>query len=419
MFSSPLDRSPHSDAYWSAYKEDELFGANHDAYSRPWTGACQAHVGESPEENDRAIRHAIGSVLALPNEPTCIIMFIPCKNPEASHLRHLSNPNVRLLTTLEAGNECEGFQAPGHWLKPPSESTAAVHPTMHVIAVATKAGATAHLSPSQVNKFAQTTGLRLAPKEDLSHTTMIKASQTHPVPKSIIRVLPSDTYFQPPIKKSPLGPPEPKHIHLPCIYPLNGAPVKGSVVAYTDGSCKKHTDGSQTIGAAVHFPATTDTNPISVTINPNGKGPTLTINRAELSGIHQALIHEGSQLAETLHIYTDSLCSLSLIQRIINTPWTLRDSKHLFLLNDILNTLRSRSENGQRTCFHKVKSHIGIQGNEKADKKANEAAMDPQSTNVTEESNNNPYEEKVWVKHVPPPHPNDTQPAAAVSLQPQ
>ena len=406
MFSSPLDRSSHSETYWSAYKEDELFGANHDAYSRPWTGACQAHVGESPEENDKAIRHAIGSITALPDETTCIIMFIPCKNPEAPHLRHLSDPNVRLLTTLEAGNECEGFKAPGHWLKANSDATANVHPTMHVIAVATKTGAAAHLSPSHMSAFAQATGLHLVHKDP--SPTPNTVNKPVRVPKSITRMLSKDNTSLPPIMKSSIGTSEPMHVHLPCTYPLSGAPVRGSVVAYTDGSCKKHPDGSQTIGAAVHFPATPDTEPISVTINPNGKGPTLTINRAELSGIHQALIHEASELADTLHIYTDSLCSLSLIQRIINTPWTLRDSKHLFLLNDILNTLKKRSENGRRTCFHKVKSHIGIHGNEKADKKANEAAMDPQSANITEESNSAPYEGKVWVKHAPPQNPKDT-----------
>lgn len=415
MFASPLDRSPHSEAYWSIHKEDELFGANHNAYSRPWTGACQAYVGDSPEDNDKAIRHAIGSVTALPNEVTCIIMFIPSANPEAPHLRHLSDPNVRVLTTLEAGNECDSFKPPGHWLNHRSETTpTGVHPTMHVIAIATKPGASAHLSPTRVHAFAQATGLRLNPEPPSPTPSVTKSC---PIPKSIGRMLSTESPPLPPIRKSPVDTPKPPHVHLPCTYPLSGAPTKGSVVAYTDGSCKKHPDGSQSIGAAVYFPSTPQyTDPISVTVNPNGKGPTLTINRAELSGIHQALAHERSNLADALHIYTDSLCSLSLIRRMITSPWTLRDCKHLYLLNDILNTIRTRSENGQRTSFHKVKSHVGVRGNEEADKTANKAAMDPQHTDTIEDSNNSPYEDKVWVKYTPPPNLADPKPMTSLYL---
>ena len=72
-----LPTRPYSTAYWSAYEEDQLFGANNDAFSRPWTGACQAYIGDCPEANDKVMRHALGSVVALPESVTCIIMFIP------------------------------------------------------------------------------------------------------------------------------------------------------------------------------------------------------------------------------------------------------------------------------------------------------------------------------------------------------
>ena len=104
LFASPLDRSPHSEAYWSAHAEDQLFGANYDAFSRPWTGACQAYIGDCPEANDKAVRHALGSVTALPESTTCIIMFIPSKDPEAPHMRHLTDPRVRLIATMDIGN---------------------------------------------------------------------------------------------------------------------------------------------------------------------------------------------------------------------------------------------------------------------------------------------------------------------------
>jgi hypothetical protein len=36
-FASPMDRNRHSEAYWSAFPQDGLFGTNHNAYSTPWT----------------------------------------------------------------------------------------------------------------------------------------------------------------------------------------------------------------------------------------------------------------------------------------------------------------------------------------------------------------------------------------------
>ena len=118
-----------------------------------------------------------------------------------------------------------------------------------------------------------------------------------------------------------------KHACTPTMQiPPQGHPIKGTVVAYTDGYCKKRPDGTQTIGAAVYLTntpiaLTAKGEPITmITINPNGKRPTLTINWAELSGIHQAPVSEQASSAKTLHIYTDSLCSLSLIPRILSTP---------------------------------------------------------------------------------------------------
>ena len=69
---------------------------------------------------------------------------------------------------------------------------------------------------------------------------------------------------------------------LPCTAPLVKPTGHGTVIAYTDGSCIKYPDGRQSIGAAVFFPADNDDSlGTTITINPRGKGPTLTINRAE------------------------------------------------------------------------------------------------------------------------------------------
>ena len=165
LFASPLDRSPSSVAYWAAHPEDQLFGANYDAFSHPWIGPYQAYVGDSPEANNKAIRHALGSVAAYPDEDTCIIMFIPSSDHEAPHMRHLTNPCVRTILHLPAGTSPNHFKPPRHWLEPtPSDSdySNVSNPTLCVIAITTEKGARNHLQPSHLLRFSETLGGDLA-----------------------------------------------------------------------------------------------------------------------------------------------------------------------------------------------------------------------------------------------------------------
>ena len=59
----------------------------------------------------------------------------------------------------------------------------------------------------------------------------------------------------------------------------------------------------------------------------------------------------------------------------------------------------------RRPGFHKVRSHIGIRGNECADKGAGQAARKPQSVDIVDESNNDPYANRTWVAHADPSAP--------------
>ena len=100
------------------------------------------------------------------------------------------------------------------------------------------------------------------------------------------------------------------------------APTDG---VYTDGSCIKNKDGGQSVGAAVYITK----NKVTLKINPNGVAYTNTINRAELSAIHQALTQpDVAEPGEAIYIYTDSLCSIHMIRRILDAPWSLSESKH-------------------------------------------------------------------------------------------
>lgn len=61
-FASPLSSHPCTQAYWSEHKRDQVFGANHDAYSTRWTGASMAvppmEVHVATQALDWAIRSA-------------------------------------------------------------------------------------------------------------------------------------------------------------------------------------------------------------------------------------------------------------------------------------------------------------------------------------------------------------------------
>jgi hypothetical protein len=59
------------------------------------------------------------------------------------------------------------------------------------------------------------------------------------------------------------------------------------LITYTDGSAMQDAvSKQQIIGAGIFTPTATDTNySDTITINPGGSGPTLTINRAELAAV--------------------------------------------------------------------------------------------------------------------------------------
>ena len=95
---------------------------------------------------------------------------------------------------------------------------------------------------------------------------------------------------------------------------------------YTDG-CKTevldpYTGHTTTVtGAACYdaYEALTPDGGKLYLINPNGQRETNTINRAELSAIHQAVVIRETTGGD-LTIYTDSLCSIYMIQKALKKP---------------------------------------------------------------------------------------------------
>ena len=98
-----------------------------------------------------------------------------------------------------------------------------------------------------------------------------------------------------------------------------------------------------------------------------------TIQRAELVGIYRALQlrHNGLNLM----ICTDSLTSMYMIDKHMRCPSLHKECKHEELLTLIVEELASKARNGIRVQLLKVKSHIGVEGNEQADRLANDACI--------------------------------------------
>jgi ribonuclease HI len=148
---------------------------------------------------------------------------------------------------------------------------------------------------------------------------------------------------------------------FPAAAPLRWA---GVMAMYTDGAAVKTAGGGTTLGAAV-YDARADR---TYLVDPCGRGSTNTITRAELGAIDQALAH--APVADTVLVCTDSACSIALAKRMAFLPSTLHECKHLSLLRSVVASLLHRARAGLRTHICKVVAHVGVHGNECADKGA-------------------------------------------------
>jgi ribonuclease HI len=228
----------------------------------------------------------------------------------------------------------------------------------------------------------------------------------------------------------------------------------GGIMAYTDGSCIKRKRGN-TLGAGVwlanapaglNLPHVTCTSPppppppdphpsdsevdqatdsddtgskdsdgdaamdpadgpagTAIYVQPNGLETTNTITRAEASAVKAALSVVGTSHPQPLYIFTDSLAVLCLIRKMIIAPDKLHISKHRALFSDIVDLVEARANAGLKTHLCKVKSHIGVSGNEKVDSIATAMARGGVHPDYTEDACNQPYDSLFWPKQVQEP----------------
>jgi len=111
-------------------------------------------------------------------------------------------------------------------------------------------------------------------------------------------------------------------------------------VTYTDGSViEKEIDLPSLVGSGVFTLSKEDPPSEQHTyhVNPNGRGPTNTINRAELAGILVAIMKEYEVIA------TDSASCLSQICTRIMNPMRMRTHLHAELIQKIANIIEHSS----------------------------------------------------------------------------
>ena len=141
-------------------------------------------------------------------------------------------------------------------------------------------------------------------------------------------------------------------------------------IIYTDGSRREFPDASFVTGGGVHRKSVHA--PIHLTVRTNTAGENNTINRAEAASIYVALQECRPDHDEV--IATDSKCSMDKIAKHMRDPALTVNDIHRPMLQAITELLVQRASNCVKTTLMKVKSHIGVRGNEQADQLANTAA---------------------------------------------
>jgi ribonuclease HI/exonuclease III len=428
-FATPL--TAECQLYYSTHPQDKDVGSLGDPYSAPWLGGSVAVPPFEAAELEKAMRWAVASaeIASAAEVPSVTYLVMPAWEG-SPHTQLASHPHVHVLESFKAGK----FPLLSH-THPAQPPTIVRKYGITVYVVANEAGVRTILggdTPAAVKAFRDA-------YEEGSRNDAAEHKITGPI-------LPTCTWERDPrqgfMPRTCPDTPTPRKLrriinklggtvtmaHIPQPYPPNNAMPEERLVRlfpakfplaqdprcaiYTDGSCIKATKGPNTCTAAAYIPDPTatrssqGTNAHIILVNPNGQGPTNTINRAELCGVAAALDHAQKHPTPTLTIFTDSLCSIHLIRKMLHEPHLLRESKHKPLLERIASMLVARSTAGLVTSVQKVPSHAGIVGNECADAAASSMAKGDKLevpgtiSRVSEGSSADPYSNLVWIGKV-------------------
>jgi ribonuclease HI/exonuclease III len=419
-FATPL--TAQCPIYYSTHQEDEVFGARGTPYSTAWTGCS---VAVPPLERDalcKALRWAIACAEGT-TEPS--LTYLVCPAWGGAHTKFTSHPYVYTVDYIEPGDVT--FLKYNPQLENNTEEVRNDKFGVYIYAVANTAGLHKYIGRSYDERCYD---FRLKYRTCCPTTPNDEGEEVET--GEPLRRTPKCTWGIPRQREDNEAPiPAPKKLAamlLSCVEPPAHPEYNEAITAsrirrmfpadlplavdprtaiYTDGSCITSQEGPNRCAAAVYIP-----DPMAplgsrgaarvIRVNPGGKGPTNTINRAELSAIAAAL-DEAERLAlREVAIFTDSLCSIYMIMKMAWEPHLMRQSKHRHLLARIVELIVARSKAGRRTSLHKVPAHSGVLGNEEADAAATSMARGEASEDqcFQEPTTSDPYNDMVWIGRV-------------------
>jgi len=377
-FASPLNVSETTTHYYSYYKEDEVFGAAHDAYSAPFLVPSEINPEYTPEQLHKALKWAVQSTY-MEGHPQVHVLVYPVWRGEP-YKKWLAHPRVHRLCRIPQGK----FD-----FIPPDNFTGVTVDRrrqctkweVDLLLVANPAGLRQRFSHATVQSYIGGAAAWLAGqpvRTDPPPREMWEEEQARP------KGMPRSTRVFDAGQLGDMAPPPDPPLGLPDDYaePALTLPQLArddlrydkNAYVYTDGSLIKAVlpDGSscQKIGAAVHDAVETAT----TLVDPMTRGGVNhTIMRAELAALHAALTLYDDR--EDLKILTDSQSSIHAILNELHRPMRTANHLHRETLEAIAGLLVGRDRRGLHTTILKVRSHIGVRGNEVADAAAKLQAL--------------------------------------------
>ncbi|KAF6258011.1 hypothetical protein COO60DRAFT_1626613 [Scenedesmus sp. NREL 46B-D3] len=416
--SSPLNYHPTMQTYYSPFEADSLFASSGEATACRWTGSSIATPDPAPADVHKFVWHAIESAKAAAQVATLTVLLIPAsteaKNPgylkllrtnteyckplmriPAAKLRMETQPKYMLNTSqlvkptsdmllMETANQA-GFaqysttrndQVHTGFSSDMLQALNATLPASAQVTAATLKGycsRTAHLLDSagatqqRTRATAKYRTVLFALKYNWRQTAYTDGS-----------------YIAPRRTESTDDPSE--------------SPTPEQALEVADGSLTPAPRGKvPRIGAAVYIRSQqtcSTTGKTEVACLPSDEAYSFddTINRAELAAAGKAISMKCS------HIATDSLAAMFQIHKIVTKPQdiSLGFHRHANLLQQIAQSIAS---NGRKIHIYKVKSHIGIPGNERADEIATSVAKGTRKPDevIATSSNNRPG--MAWPHH--------------------
>ena len=373
-FACPLDFEPTLQSYYSPFPEDARFGAQHDAYSCKWTGASQAMPESSAQEMQKAVRWAIGSAMEAA-EPSLTVFVLPFHDKTGtSYQQWLGHPLVHNIAKIP--KRAIKLQAPEAWK---TGQTFRGHPRWDYLlfAVANNAGIQQFVQPHAIESGLKgmMTASQASFEYDIPRERIATQTQTSPHEHSLPFFPPRHFTNELPASEMPTRSHTEVTMDLPDRF-LETKPLRwqANQIIYTDGSIRD-TDKPEyyRCGAGVHRPASDQATSLDICIDPidDQYGVANTIQRAEAVAIQHALEIDHSLSSRV--IATDSLCVMYMLSKQLRSPSLHKESKHLGILESAVDNVMDKLRRGQRIRVIKVKSHIGIKGNEKADQLAHDA----------------------------------------------